>query len=161
MVWISDFGHRQMYILITVAWVSVGRNANKLLLLTNKVYLIRSYNNVNNHIACALHQSTNWVLYMQKNSGVMTNEQVCLVLYVLYFTLKYTIHVQMNILTFAGQPPPPPQQTKQKQRGGGEISLCECNFGLKVAAGRVLLQPQNIPQYSNTKFSMCVIYSAV
>lgn len=93
MVWISDFGHRLTYILITIAWVSAGRDTNKLLLLTNKVYLIRSYNNVNNHIACALPKSTNYILYMQKNSGVMTNEQVWLVLFCLFITLMYTTHV--------------------------------------------------------------------
>lgn len=64
---------------------------------------------MNNLIACALPQSTNWVLYMQKNSGVMTNEQVCLF-------LSYN------------------EQNKNKRDWGGGI-----NFGLRVTAGRVLL----------------------
>lgn len=107
-----------MYILITVAWVSVGRNANKLLLLTNKVYLIRSYNNVNNHIACALPKSTNCVLYMQKNSGVMTNEQVCLVLFLsFYFTEVYNTcvdeYLKKNHTT---------NKTKTNGVGGGDIN---------------------------------------
>lgn len=60
----------------------------------------------------------------------MTNEQVSLVLFFgsFYYTEVYNTCVDKYLKKN-------PQQTKQKQTGlGGDI-----NFGLRVAAGRVLL----------------------
>lgn len=55
---------------------------------------------------------------MQKNSGVMTNEQVCLVLFCLFITLMYTTHVYMNIKKKTHTT----NKTKTNGGGGGDIN---------------------------------------
>lgn len=103
---------------------------------------------MNKDIACALPLK---IGYMQINNGILTNELVCLVLFCFAFRLKDTtiVNEYFNFCR-AKKKNPPKKQTNRR-----DISLCECNFGLGVTAGRVPLSSHKIYHYTVTPSSLC------